>query len=515
MQRKIDPATTAGAQQPAGRNISTRRGTVGGLLDGSVIPTLLRLAAPTVAVLVVQTLVSVAETYFVSFLGTDALTGVALVFPILMLMTMMSNGGIGGGVASAVARALGAGRAQDADALSLHAVVLAVLFGMAFALGGSGAALDAALKYSSFVFGAAVLTWIVNLLSAALRGAGEVKVPALIIFGGALVVVPLSPALIFGFGPIPRLGIAGAGAAVAIYYILATLVLVAYMRSDKTPVRLVWRRLEWRLFKDILGVGGLSAIGTVQVNLTVAIITALVGLFGTDAIAGYGMASRLDYLLIPLLFGLGTATVTMVGANVGAGKIKRARRIAWTAALLAAGVTEAIGVLAALFPHAWIGIFSADANVLATGAKYLRVVGPTYGFVGLGLLLYFAGQGAKRVAWPVLGGTSRMIIAAGGGWLATEVFHAELPMLFAVVAASAVTFGGFIALVMYLQSWGGGEPSPARSSAIGNPSRGQRPSADPTQKRGALAPSAAHPWAVPPPGDAASGARTNSASSTT
>ncbi len=235
-------------------------------------------------------------------LGTDALAGVALVFPVLMLMTMMSNGGIGGGVASAIARAVGGGRMADADALMLHAVVLAVLFGLAFAagvpgggswlygaLGGSGATLEAALQYSSFVFGGAVLTWVVNLLSATIRGAGDVNVPALVIFAGALIVVPASPALIFGFGPIPKLGIAGAGAAVVIYYVLATAALVAYMRSKRSPLRFVWRRLEWRLFKDILGVGGLSAIGTVQMNVTVAIVTALVGAFGTDALAGYGL----------------------------------------------------------------------------------------------------------------------------------------------------------------------------------------------------------------------------------
>src|SRR6266581_4173475 len=147
----------------------------GGLLAGPIVPTLLKLAAPTVVVLVVQTFVSVIETYFVGFLGTDALAGVALVFPVLMLMTMMSNGGIGGGVASAIARALGAGRKQDADALVLHAVVLAILFGLAFAigvlgggtalyrvLGGSGEAIEAALQYSRFVFGGAVFAWIVN-----------------------------------------------------------------------------------------------------------------------------------------------------------------------------------------------------------------------------------------------------------------------------------------------------------------------------------------------------------------
>src|SRR5882757_4253309 len=154
----------------------------GGLLAGPIIPALLKLAAPTVVVLVVQTFVSVIETYFVGFLGKDALAGVALVFPVLMLMTMMSNGALGGGAASAVARALGSGRWRDADALVLHAVVLATLFGLAFligvlgggrvlyrALGGSGEAIEAALQYSRYVFGGAVLIWVVNLLTASLR----------------------------------------------------------------------------------------------------------------------------------------------------------------------------------------------------------------------------------------------------------------------------------------------------------------------------------------------------------
>jgi putative MATE family efflux protein len=439
----------------------------GGLLAGPIVPALLKLAAPTVVVLVVQTFVSVMETYFVGFLGKDALAGVALVFPVLMLMTMMSNGALGGGAASAVARALGSGRRQDANALVLHAMVLGALFGLAFLtgvlggghvlyrlLGGSGDAIEAALQYSRFVFGGAVLIWMVNLLTATLRGAGEVRIPALVIFAGAFIVVPLSPALIFGLGPVPQLGIAGAGAAVITYYVLAGVALVAYMRSRHSPIRLVWAPLEWRLFKDILGVGGISAIGTLQINITVALATALVGPFGIDALAGYGMASRLDYVLIPLLFALGTAALTMVGVNIGARQIARARRIAWTAALLGAALTETIGVLAALFPHVWIGIFSSDPNVVAAGSSYLRVVAPFYGFVGLGMLLYFAGQGAGHVTWPVLAGTLRLIIVAVGGWFAIKVYQGNLSSLFVAVAAASVTFGTVTALAMRLQSWG-------------------------------------------------------------
>jgi putative MATE family efflux protein len=322
---------------------------------------MLRLAFPTIVVLVVQTLVGVTETYFVSFLGTEALAGVALVFPVLMLVQMMSNGGIGGGVAAAVARALGANRSPDAQALAWHAMLLACGLGLLFtvgmiaggpalyrAMGGSDKALAAALTYSNVVFAGSVPLWIVALLSSALRGAGDVKTPARITLAGAVVLVALSPALIFGWGPLPRLGIAGAGAAVVIYYFLAALILISYMRSGRSRLRLAVVRPDRHLFGDILGVGLLSALGTVQVNVTVACVTGIVGLFGADAIAGYGIASRLDYLQIPLLFGLGTAVVMMVGINVGAGQMARARRIAWTGAAIAVGFTGSIGLLVAM-----------------------------------------------------------------------------------------------------------------------------------------------------------------------
>ena len=252
------------------------------ILHGPVLTTMLRLAWPTILVLLAQVAVGAAETFYVSYLGTAALAGVALVFPILMLMTMMANGAVGGGVSSAVARAIGAGRLHDANALVLHALVVAIGMGLAFtgivltcgrplytALGGTGAVLDAALLYSTFVFIGAVPSWIVSLMASALRGAGNVKVPALVTFVSAAVLVVLSPALIFGFGPLPRLGIAGAGTAVTVFNVAATAVFVWYLRSARRAPSLRRARLERRLFGDILGVGLLSAAGTVQFNLTI------------------------------------------------------------------------------------------------------------------------------------------------------------------------------------------------------------------------------------------------------
>jgi putative MATE family efflux protein len=435
------------------------------MLHGPIISTLVKLALPTIGVLVAQTAVGIAETYYVSFLGTDALAGVALVFPIFMLMTTMSNGGLGSGVASSIARAIGAGRQKDADALVFHSVVLAVISGALFtagiawggpalysALGGRDGSLLAALQYSNILFAGSVAVWIVNLLAAALRGSGNVKVPALITLGGALVMIPMSPALIFGFGPIPRLGIAGAAVAFNIYYLGALVVMVNYMRSGRSGLSLAPTHLEWRLFADILKVGLPTAINAVQTNLCVILVTGAVGLFGTAALAGYGTASRLDYVMIPILFGLSSAVLTMVGINVGAGNGARARHIAWIAGLIGIGITGSIGLVAALDPMLWVGLFTNDPEVLAVGTMYLRVVGLLYGLYGFGFVMSFAAQGAGRILWPTVAVSARLVVSAGFGWLAVTSFGGSLHTLALVVAASFVVYAGFAALVMVQRS---------------------------------------------------------------
>ena len=418
----------------------------------------MRLAMPTIGVLVAQTLVSVAETFYVSRLGTEALVGVALVFPIWMLMTMMAAGGIGGGVASAVARAAGAGRHEDASALVLHTLVIAVTFGLLFsvlaigfgshlyrALGGTGEALHSALLYSNFIFLSAVPIWVVNLLSAALRGIGNVRVPALVTFAGAAVLVPLSPLLIFGLGPIHGFGVAGAGIAVTLYYCAAAVVMLRYMASGRSGLRLSLDRLRWSLFRDILKVGLLAALNTVQLNLMVLLVTAAVGRFGVDAIGGYGTASRLDYVLIPILFGLGTAILTMVGTNIGAGQIGRAKKIALFGTAISVVFTETVGLLAALLPWLWIGMFSHDAAVLETGSLYLRIVAPVYASNGMIFALSFAAQGGGRMGWVFIAGAVRLVIAAGGGWLAVAAFGVPEAGLFAIITLALIAAAGICA----------------------------------------------------------------------
>jgi Na+-driven multidrug efflux pump len=290
-------------------------------------------------------------------------------------------------------------------------------------------------------------------LASIIRGTGNMLVPASVICVGVVVLVPLSPLLIFGIGPFPALGIAGGGIAFVLFNAAGTAVLGWYVISGRNVARLRWSRPRWPLFRSILGVGAVAAITSVQTNVIIALATALVAAAsGPMAMAGYGTGARLEYLLIPLVFGLGAPLVALVGTNIGAGQRERALRIAFVGAGTAFLITSAIGVAAALWPAAWIGLFSSDPRVIETGSAYLRMVGPFYGFFGLGLSLYFASQGAGRLFWPLTAGFVRMLVAIGGGWIAYRL-TGSLGWLFAALAAGLVLYGLTVLAAVASGAW--------------------------------------------------------------
>jgi Na+-driven multidrug efflux pump len=239
-----------------------------------------------------------------------------------------------------------------------------------------------------------------------------------------------------------------------LYYAIGSAVFAAYLRSGHSVVRLrlFGVPLRWPLLADILRVGAVAALITVQTNLTVAIATGLVGALGPAAIAGYGVGARLEYLLIPLVFGLGAPLVAMVGTNIGAHRPDRALRVAWIGAAIAAGLCELIGLSAAAFPRAWLSLFDSASDMIDAGSRYLRIVGPVYGLFGLGMALYFASQGAGRLLWPFLANLTRLLIAAGGGYLALR-WSGQLTGVFIALAVALCAFGLINAAAIAGGSW--------------------------------------------------------------
>lgn len=385
------------------------------------------LAAPTTALSMLQVAAQLVETVLAARQGTAALAGWAVLLPFALLLAQMSTGAMGGGVVSAVARALGAQRRDEASALVLHAMLIATAFGLVFAIGVSlaaapllravagQAAADAAAPYAWWLFGAgAVPAWWANTLASVLRGGGQHALAARIL---ALQWIAL-PVLAWAFAEPLGFGLTGVGAAFALANAVAAGAMLRVVRQGQAGFVPGWRARPQRLlFVRILQVGAVASGLALLSNLTTVIVTAQLRHLGPTAVAAYGIAARLEFLIIPLAWGVGSALTALVGRTVGQGDWPRARRTAWLGGKLAFGATAVIGLAVGAAPLAFAQLFTADTAVSQLAAQALRYTGPAFGFFGLGMAMYFASMGAQHMGTPVVAGCARLGVATGGGWL--------------------------------------------------------------------------------------------------
>jgi putative MATE family efflux protein len=438
------------------------------LLDGPILRTLLWLAWPNVIALSAGTCVVIAETSYIGRLGVEPLAAMALVFPFVVLTMTMSGGAMGGGVASAIARALGAGDVERASALASHALLISICFGLTFMLGmlifgpsllellgGRGNVLANAIGYAQIFFGGAVLPWVMNSMAGILRGTGNMKLPSLMLLSSAVFQIILGGTLGLGVGPVPPFGMRGVAAGSLIAYLISIFVMAWYLFSGRARVTPKIRGLRIRraMFVDILKVGVISCFSPLQSVLTISIFTHMLAGFGTEILAGYGIGSRLEFMLTSVAFAFGIASVPMVGMAIGAERIARARRIAWTAGLISFLSVGLIATLIAIFPDVWVKIFTQDPGVRAASRQYLSTAAPMYAFIGLAMSMYFSSQGAAKVLGPVLAQSARLLFVGGGGWwLSTH--NASAADFFVLAAASMVVLGVLSASSVVLTRWG-------------------------------------------------------------
>lgn len=438
------------------------------LLTSPILPTLLKLAIPNIVAMLGTALVAVAETSYIGRLGIEPLAAIALVFPFTMLTQMMSAGAMGGGVSSAISRALGAGNRERAAVLALHAAIIGscggifftvtmLLFGQHFfeLLGGRGGVLEEACNYSRVLFSGAVAIWLVNTLASVLRGTGDMRTPSATIVGVAIIQVVLGGTLGLGLAGLPQFGMAGVAAGQLIAFSIGTMFLLWYLISGRSGLTLNFGTFTFQrgMFFDILKVGAIACLSPLQSVLTILIFTKILATFGTETLAGYGIGSRLEFLLIPIAFAFGVSSVPMVGMAIGAGLVSRARRVAWTAGAASGLSVGLVGIIVALKPSMWVALFTNDPGVTAAAYAYFTWAGPAFGFFGLGLCLYFASQGAAKVGGPVLASTIRLLmVAIGGWWLAST--GAPAWTLFALVGAAMIVFGLSTAASVRLTHWG-------------------------------------------------------------
>ena len=281
------------------------------------------------------------------------------------------------------------------------------------------------------------------------------QLPAAAMMLGALLQIPLSGGLILGAFGLPKLGITGAAVSAIIAAAVVSGFLLLQLRNGSSLVKLRLSALVFSKanFEDILKVALPASLSPLLTVSTVLILTALVGTFGDAALAGYGIGSRVEFLIIPLVFGFGAAMTSLVGMSIGAGNTARAERIAWIGGACASGIAGVLGILLALFPAAWITVFSDDPAVVASATHYIQIGGPVFFFQGLGMSLYFASQGASFMLWPVVATISRVLLAGLGAMFLASGLDLGLQGIYYAAAFAMMVYALIIAFAIRLGAW--------------------------------------------------------------
>jgi putative MATE family efflux protein len=417
------------------------------LLAMGPLAAVVRLASPTTLVMAVAAVSNVVYTYFVSRLGTEAIAAVSLVFPVSLLAMTAMAGGIGAGASSAIARALGAERRGEAAALAGQALVLCVAIGVGFGLlvliaapalfrlmGASGTVHASATLFARVLLGGAAITFLGGMFDSVLRGEGNVRVPAIWSTTSLVLQMGATPLFMFGLG----WGLAGAAVAMLACQLLAVLARARWVLGGRALVHPSFRLASLAPAREILRVGVPAAVSASIANIGLMALTAVVARLGEADLAAYGLGTRLDFLLMSFGYGFGAAVLTLVGMATGARRLDRARAFVVRAGAITAVLLAVPGFLLCWRPALWLGLFTDDAGIHAVGTQFFRIIGPTYPFVGVSMVVAFAFQGLGRAAIPLALMAVRVVLVLTAAIVVTRAFGLGESAVFAAIATANV-----------------------------------------------------------------------------
>ena len=431
------------------------------LVGAPLAPTMFKLAIPGVIGALLFSIPGLIEASFLKSAGADALAAVALVYPLVILAGMFSAGAIGGAVSGHMARALGAGDEEEASAVLVCAVIISFAGGLLMWLlvvqfgpllynyaSDSATVVQAAQRYASLLFPAITAYWLFNMLASVLRGTGDMVRPALIAATLLLSYLLLARAIIPGATSLDE-AIQYAAYAMAGSFVIALLMAIWCIGRKAQRVRFNIRAFRWQTLVRILKQGLLAASQSIMTVTYAMVTTVLFSRFGTDWLAGFGLAVRLELIMVPVIFGIGASLIAIVGAYVGAGQRQRAISIAWRGVLINAILVGSVGILLSMFPGVWCGMVGSDVQVIENCSRSLQVIAPTYVFFALGLGCYFASQGLNTLRYPVFGAFLRLVVVATGlFWVSS---FSSIDSVLYLVAGAVVVYGVFV--VVALRGW--------------------------------------------------------------
>ncbi len=435
------------------------------ILNGPIHKMLFKLAAPNMVSVFFMLVVGFAEPFFAGKLGIIQLASVAITYPLVSLSGMIGAGAVGGGVVSALSRSIGKNDLNRANVVIWHSFIIygvvALTFFIVFvffskslfiAMGAEESVVEKAVGYSRIFFILSPTIFLFYLMMSIYRSFGDYQFLAVINVLLGLLQLFLSGALSLGWFFFPSLGINGLALAFVIPQGLAGVFMFISILFGKYPIRFKILSLRKEIFVDILNVGGLGAINSTSIALTMIITTTFISRFGTEAIAGYGVCARLEQTLIPLAFGVGGVLTSCVGTNFGANQFYRARKSAWFGATFIASIAAIAGITFSVSPSLWLDFYTTDLDAYLIGALYLSIVAPFFPLFAFGKTLYFASQGTGKMLVPISGAITRLFIVTVFGFICIYL-KLEIKYLFFVIGIAMSSVGLILSLNMFGPVW--------------------------------------------------------------
>ena len=438
------------------------------LLSAPIGSLVFKLAIPNMVTMSMWVITFIIEGWYIGQLGVVPLAGLALGFPMLFLLLMLSAGTIGGAITGLVAQKIGANDIKAAEEIALSGLILTICLGIISAiiflifgeiiyssLGAKNEVLEEVLRYSNVLFFGSFSIWIANGMAGVVRATGNMFIASLFLGLGSLVQIILGAVFIFGIGPIKSMGISGSSLSIVIGNGVAAICLLFFLlfKCETLKLTVSVRLVNFQSIISIVKLGSLASINAFCTWGSVVVITSYMTNFGVQTLAGYGIGARLEFLIIPVVFGFGAASTALIGMNIGANNLKRALNIGWVATLysgLAAGV---IGFGAYFYPSFWSNSFTSDQSAQAVCNVYLEIVGPFYIFFASGLCLYFASQGAGKVLWPAIAAIIRFLIVLIGSIYVSRNSTVSIDDYFSIISLAFFVQALITATAIYFGAW--------------------------------------------------------------
>lgn len=390
------------------------RGTSRDYTTGKLGTAIILLAVPMVLEMVMESIFAVVDVFFVAKLGAEAVAAVGVTESVIVLVFAIAIG-FSMATTAMVARRIGGKDPAGAATAAVQAILLSAavsipiaLAGIFFArdllelMGASSEVVAAGSTYTAVMFGGNATILLLFLNNAIFRGAGDAALAMRALWLANLINIVLDPCFIFGLGPFPELGVAGAAVATTIGRGIGVLFQFTIMLRGRSRIHIAFAHIRLRM-PVMRRLARVSLGGILQFAIEMASwigLVRIIALFGSTALAGYTIAVRIIIFTILPAWGLGNAAATLVGQNLGASQPERAERATWLTAHCTAIFLFLVAVFFITFGEFLMQLFTADPAVIRYGAEYLLYISFGYVFFAYGMILVQAFNGAGDTVTP-------------------------------------------------------------------------------------------------------------------